>query len=273
MYEILIKILSESLLSLYPVFVKNIDLALDLQVWSRFFSYVIVAGFFIDYKYVYENVFSKNGMLLSLITLVHVYVSYRGFQLLESGLSYTLFYLYPIMILLMSGRAIHPIMAVSLLGVYLLTSGEAFSGVNVKGIEGIIMILIAALTEAFIYFVVRGMKTDNSWNHLFLSYFLGVFVMSFFVYDRFHEFLELGTANVLNISIAINVVIGLFGYLLRLYAIPRLDILTYSVLSYVGVVMAYIYGMIFNGDKITFEKVLGTVCIIIPNLYLSNTEI
>ena len=70
---------------------------------------------------------------------------------------------------------------------------------------------------------------------MFLSYFLGVFVMSFFVYDRVHEFLELGTANVLNISIAINVVIGLFGYLLRLYAIPRLDILTYSVLSYVGI--------------------------------------
>ena len=37
MYEIIIKILSEALLSLYPVFVKNIDLALDLQVWSRFF--------------------------------------------------------------------------------------------------------------------------------------------------------------------------------------------------------------------------------------------
>ena len=124
MYEILIKILSESLLSLYPVFVKNIDLALDLQVWSRFFSYVIISGFFIDYKYVYENIFSKNGLLLSMITLAHVYTSYRGFQLLESGLSYTLFYLYPIMILLMSRENVHPIMIMSLLGVYLLTTGD-----------------------------------------------------------------------------------------------------------------------------------------------------
>jgi hypothetical protein len=31
--------------------------------------------------------FSKNGLLLSFITIIHVYTSYRGFQLLESGIA------------------------------------------------------------------------------------------------------------------------------------------------------------------------------------------
>lgn len=270
MYEIIIKILSESLLSLYPVFVKNIDLALDLQVWSRFFSYVIISGFFIDYKYVYENLLSKNGLLLSVITIIHVYTSYRGFQLLESGLSYTLFYLYPIMILMMSGRKIHPVMLFTLLGVYLLTAGNGGTNEVIGQMEGIIMILLAGLTEAFIYFVVRRLKTDNSWNHLFLSYFAGVVIMTLFMYDKLKDILSVSPTNLLNMSIGINVIIGLFGYLMRFFAISRLDTTLYSILSYVGVVMAYVYGMLFNGDVITLKKVLGTLCVIVPNLYLSK---
>ena len=271
MYEALIKIISESLLALYPVFVKNIDLALDLQVWSRFFSYVIVSGFFIDYNYVYNHLFSKNGLLLSAITIAHVYTSYRGFQLLESGLSYTLFYLYPIMILMMSGRNVHPVMLVTLLGVYLLTTGNGGSSFEMMGqLEGIVMILLAGLTEAFIYFVVRRLKTDNSWNHLFLSYFAGVVIMTLFMYDKLKDVLSVSPTNILNVSIGINVVIGLFGYLLRFFAISRLDTTLYSILSYVGVVMAYVYGMLFNGDVLTFKKIMGTLCVIVPNLYLSK---
>lgn len=271
MYEALIKIISESLLALYPVFVKNIDLALDLQVWSRFFSYVIVSGFFIDYNYVYNHLFSKNGLLLSAITIAHVYTSYRGFQLLESGLSYTLFYLYPIMILMMSGRNVHPVMLVTLLGVYLLTTGNGGSSFEMMGqLEGIVMILLAGLTEAFIYFVVRRLKTDNSWNHLFLSYFAGVVIMTLFMYDKLKDVLSVSPTNILNVSIGINVVIGLFGYLLRFFAISRLDTTLYSILSYVGVVMAYVYGMLFNGDILTFKKIMGTLCVIVPNLYLSK---
>lgn len=271
MYEALIKIISESLLALYPVFVKNIDLALDLQVWSRFFSYVIVSGFFIDYNYVYNHLFSKNGLLLSAITIAHVYTSYRGFQLLESGLSYTLFYLYPIMILMMSGRNVHPVMLVTLLGVYLLTTGNGGSSFEMMGqLEGIVMILLAGLTEAFIYFVVRRLKTDNSWNHLFLSYFAGVVIMTLFMYDKLKDVLSVSPTNILNVSIGINVVIGLFGYLLRFFAISRLDTTLYSILSYVGVVMAYVYGMLLNGDVLTLKKVMGTLCVIVPNLYLSK---
>jgi drug/metabolite transporter (DMT)-like permease len=122
--EILSKILSESLLSLYPIFVKKIQLPFGLHLWSRFFIYTIISFFFIDWKFVFENILSTNGILLSLVTIMHVFFSYRGFQLLESGIAYICFYTYPIMILLLSGEKMNYItilfLFMAIFGIYLL---------------------------------------------------------------------------------------------------------------------------------------------------------
>jgi drug/metabolite transporter (DMT)-like permease len=283
------KLVAEGLLSLYPIFVKNIGLPLSLQVWSRVFSYTAISAFFIDYPFVLQNLFSKNGILLSLITLIHIYTSYRGFQLLESGVSYTLFYIYPILILLFSKQGLHPVMLLSLLGVFLLsyspsvkaaahdqptegfvenpaaTSVASPTATTAWNPEGYIMILLAAVTEALIYFVVRNIKTENSWNHIFLSYFLGAGILSV---GFSPQILGMNLNSSLSWSLGINVVIGLFGYLLRFFAISRLEPILYAPLSYFGVFMAYVYGIFIQKDTITLQKILGTLMIILPNLYL-----
>ena len=282
------KLVAEGLLSLYPIFVKNIGLPLSLQVWSRVFSYTAISAFFIDYPFVLQNLFSKNGILLSLITLIHIYTSYRGFQLLESGVSYTLFYIYPILILLFSKQGVHPVMLLSLLGVFLLSYSPADlsaahdqptdESANEAAVspaptdksiawnpEGYIMILLAALTEALIYFVVRNIKTENSWNHIFLSYFLGAGILSV---GFSPQILGMNLNSSLSWSLGINVVIGLFGYLLRFFAISRLEPILYAPLSYFGVFMAYVYGIFIQKDTITLQKILGTLMIILPNVYL-----
>jgi drug/metabolite transporter (DMT)-like permease len=275
------KLVAEGLLSLYPIFVKNIGLPLSLQVWSRVFSYTAISAFFIDYPFVLQNLFSKNGILLSLITLIHIYTSYRGFQLLESGVSYTLFYIYPILILLFSKQGLHPVMLLSLLGVFLLSYSpsvkaaahdqpkegfvESSAASSAWNPEGYIMILLAALTEALIYFVVRNIKTENSWNHIFLSYFLGAGILSV---GFSPQILGMNLNSSLSWSLGINVVIGLFGYLLRFFAISRLEPILYAPLSYFGVFMAYVYGIFIQKDTITLQKILGTLMIILPNVYL-----
>jgi drug/metabolite transporter (DMT)-like permease len=58
------------------------------------------------------------------------------------------------------------------------------------------------------------------------------------------------------------------GYLLRFYAISKLNVKLYSSLSYFGILMAYVYGIIINKDIITLKKIIGSLLIIIPNLYL-----
>jgi drug/metabolite transporter (DMT)-like permease len=274
-YEIASKLASESLLSLYPVIVKNINIPFEMKLWSRFFTYVVISIFFINPAYIQTNLVSIDGILLSVVTIAHVYTSYKGFMLLESGVSYTLFYLYPIMILLMSGEPIHPVMILSILGVYLLYSEKENTKEELKNIKednkqtekdkinGVIMISLAAFTEALIYFIVRRLKTSNNWNHIFLSYFPGSLLLTGLLYKQIVK-----SNSLVSLSLGLNGVIGLVGYLLRFFAISRLEPSIYAPLSYFGVIMAYVYGILINGEHITLTKVIGSLCIIIPNLFL-----
>jgi hypothetical protein len=236
--EVISKIFSESLLSLYPVFVKNIDLPLHLQLWSRFITYIVITGVFVDWGFIAKSLFSKNGLLLSIITIVHVYTSYRGFQLLESGIAYSLFYTYPIMILLVAGEPINALMFLAIIGVIFLSNDfssspklprfasdsshkqeedtesakkEGFDNTPMFPYEGYVMIALAAATEAIIYFIVRSIKTTNNWNHLFLSYFAGTFLFSFI---GLKDIAKITITSRLSISLFINAIIGLCGYLL-----------------------------------------------------------
>lgn len=290
--EVLSKILSESLLSLYPIFVKKINIPFGLHLWCRFFIYVLVSFFFIDWKFVFENILSTNGILLSLITIMHVFFSYRGFQLLESGIAYVCFYTYPIMILLLSGEKMNFItilfLFMAIFGIYLLFSSSSFS-VSSPDFErkdekketnlilGFIMVFLAAFTEAAIYFVVRRIPTNNNWNHLFISYFFGAIVFSIYYLfigaraTKNNISLELLIPALL-VALLINFIIGLFGYFLRFYSITRLPTKIYAGLSYVGIIMAFIYGVVFNREKITLLKIIGSIFIVVPVYWISLKE-
>ena len=286
--EIIGKLASESLLSLYPTIVKNINIPFELKLWTRFIPYTLISLLFIDFKFVKENLFSKNGFLLSFITVIHIYSSYKGFEGLESGVAYTIFYLYPLMILLMAGEKISPFMILPLVGVTLLVSedtevkkdaDEHIENLEQKGNKSdenkvkikkdtmfsVAMILLAGFTEALLYFVVRRLKTPNNWNHLFISYAFGAIALSGSVLSKLNT---VSFNGLLSSSFILNIVIGLFGYLLRFYATTRLEPSMYAPLSYFGIVMSYVYGIAFNTDVITLKKVIGTLCVILPNLYI-----
>ena len=287
--EIISKLASESLLSLYPTIVKNINIPFELKLWTRFLPYTLISLLFIDFKFVRENLFSKNGLLLSFITVIHIYSSYKGFEGLESGVAYTIFYLYPLMILLMAGEKISPFMILPLIGVALLVSENdnvnKDSDEHVENLEqkenktvknevkttkdvwfSIAMIILAGFTEALLYFLVRKLKTPNNWNHLFISYAFGAIALSGSVISKLNT---VSFGGLLSSSFILNIVIGLLGYLLRFYAASRLEPSIYAPLSYFGIVMSYIYGIAFNTDVITLKKVLGTLCVILPNLYIT----
>lgn len=287
--EIISKLLGESLLSFYSIFVKKINVDLILQVWSRFFAYVIISSVFVDWEFIYKSITSIYGLLLSATTILHVYSSYRSFQLLDSGVATTLYYIYPIIILLLSGTAISPILLISLFGVYLIandftnskdTRREPYKNnsdendaiikkdTNMKENfwnEGVFMAIMAALTEAIIFYFVKNIKTMNNWNHLFLSYFIGAIVITPYLWKNI---INMELYGGVSLSLAVNAFIGLFGYYLRFYAISRLDTYIYAVLSYFGIVMSYVYGVFLNNDKITIQKIIGTLCIVLTNLYI-----
>ncbi len=303
------KVVAESLLSLYPVFVKKIGLTIPIQLWTRLLAYVVISAFFINKTFVLQSITSYNAILLALINLSHIYFSYMGFKYLDSGVSFSIFNTYPFMILLMSNAPWNNAYLLALAGFAIFAyenyihSGDAeyiqkeenIQHVKKDGkinnnwhnsfIFGVIMILLSAFTEALIYFLVKKVKTTNNWNHVFISYFLGALIMSIYmgytyyfnkkdvshvshvshVKEDFEINKDIGFNKRILIALLLNGILGALGYYFRFYAAYRLDSQIYAILSYIGIIMAYIYGIALNNEKLSIYKIVGTLFIIIAN--------
>jgi drug/metabolite transporter (DMT)-like permease len=288
---IVAKLASESLLSLYPIFVKKIGISMTLQMWTRTIAYVLIAAIFVDWSFLKSAIFSSESLLLAIVNLAHIFFSYEGFRHLDSGVSFAIFNTYPIMILLMEVIKIGTIDKIKqdyvkyllvLIGLAFFIYDNFSNGGNTHenfaedGTEdkvnpdftyGLIMILLAAFTEALIYFLVRIVKTDNHWNHVFISYFLGAVAMTAYVFynDNFNISKIAETLNNARVGIAaaLNGFIGSVGYFLRFYASYNMEAGMFAILSYFGIIMSYIYGIAFNNESLTLSKVLGTLFVIL----------
>lgn len=288
---ILSKLASESLLSLYPIFVKKIGISMPLQLWTRLITYVAMASIFVDWKFVLSAIGSTDSIMLALINMSHIFFSYEGFRHLDSGVSFAIFNTYPLMILLLAGVVWDNSYFLVLAGLALFiysnfNEGDKVKGNKVKDDEnnkfnpqttdftyGLAMILLAALTEAFIYFLIRRVKTSNHWNHVFISYLLGAVLMTAYViYTEYispnhKESVEASNKSRIGIAVLVNGFIGSVGYFLRFFSSYRLDAAIYAPLSYFGVVMSYVYGILFNNETLTVSKIAGTACILASNYF------
>ena len=126
------------------------------------------------------------------------------------------------------------------------------------------MILFAALTEALIYFMVRRIKTDNHWNHVFLSYFVGLVAITGYMFYTNNDFGKIALPR-MGLAIGLNGLIGAVAYFLRFFAASNLKASIFAPLAYFGMVMSYVYGIAFNQETLSWEKVGGTICILAAN--------
>lgn len=276
------KLVSESLLSFYPTFVKKIELSVFLQMITRLITYVLISLFFINYSFISDNLLKQESLLLSLVNLFHIYTSYEGFKNLDSGVSFSIFNIYPLLILLFSGVLWKPVYFIGIVGLLFFIYDNYNSSVknnseNNNFNYGIFMIFLAAITEAIIFFLVRNVKSENNWNHLFICYFWGAIILSIYSVFNSSDTPEISediqnksttksnTWFLICIAILLNGIIGTIGYYLRFYSIYRLDPEIYSVLSYFGIIMAYFYGIFLNNETVNIYKIMGTLLIIIAN--------
>lgn len=293
----LYKIISEALLSLYPIFIKKIPINLDIQLLTRLLGYSIIPIFFFSFKFIKNNFMKKNILLLSLITLFHIYFSYKGFKMLDTGISYALFYTYPLMIIFWENKKFSPLFLITILGVLLLsvdfkdiTSGEGF---NMEKMKGIGFILMAAITEVMIFYTIKGkIETNNSWNTLFLSYFPALIVFSLYLlYKKMTNKtieddkkiiekkeiekidVKIKSKNWIFIALFFNIVVGTLGYFLRFRSVKLLSPFLNGILSYVGIITSYIYGIIFDNEKVVLQDIGGIGLIILSNVLMLKHKI
>jgi len=279
------KLVSESLLSLYPIFVKKIGISMTLQMWTRNIAYLGIASLFVDWSFIKSSITSLDSLSLALTNLAHIFFSYEGFRYLESGVSFAIFNTYPIMIVLLEilrtgttekFKQDYVKYLIVLAGLAFFIYGNFAEDKKQVDTEtpdftyGFIMILLAAFTEALIYFLVRRVKTDNYWNHVFISYFLGGIAVTAYVFYGEGFSLEKVISSLdqtrVGIATALNGFIGSVGYFLKFYASYHLDVGIFAILSYFGIIMSFIYGIAFNNESLTLPKILGTICIIFSQL-------
>jgi drug/metabolite transporter (DMT)-like permease len=262
------------------------------QVWTRLLAYVAMSAIFVDWGFIKSAFFSSDALILALINLSHIFFSYEGFRNLDSGVSFAIFNTYPLMILLIAGVMWNNVYLLVLLGLSLFVLGERTEGFLTKEqvsnktkrtaglpktqesptnfIYGLAMILFAALTEALIYFMVRRIKTDNHWNHVFLSYMMGFIAISGYLFTSGNNFGKTMLPR-MSLAIGLNGFIGSVAYFLRFFAASNLAASIFAPLAYFGMVMSYVYGIVFNQETLSWEKVGGTLCILAANYWAPRT--
>jgi drug/metabolite transporter (DMT)-like permease len=277
---------SESVLSLYPILVKQLRSSLTSQVFQRCVAYSGLALLFGGIGSI-SKIFSSGSnillfLALGLVNLGHVWSSYRAFQRLPSGAALTLFYTYPILNILgawlVFGEKIAlgslPFFAIIMGGVYLLITAKSNAKEVVEvykndGIDNkndkeksfewsdIAAGLGAALTETLIYLILYSRKAEKGVD-MFTSvqrvYGSSALLMIPALLMGKIDFIG---AEVTKMGLW-NSLLGFTGYAARFAAIPLVSPMLFSALSLFGIVMGYIWGFLFQGETMSSRGLIGS---------------
>jgi drug/metabolite transporter (DMT)-like permease len=277
-------LVSEVVLSAYPSLIKLVDASVLFQTGLRMVVFTVLAigaAFTTGSPVVSISLLSTETIYTGLLNLLHVGSSYTAFHQLEGGNAMALFYTYPVWNILgaawLFGESISitsiPWIVLALIGAIGLSQPSTRHWTAL----GVIMALVAALTETGIYlwFKTRkeGEDTQQPWTKMIqmfgsssVLWGLGVAIAAV---------LGLLAKNVFRISggglvsiLGFNTLIGFVGYALRFYMIPKVSTVVFSALSFFGVVAAYGMGWIFSNEVPSVIQALGAVAIIIANAAL-----
>ncbi len=258
---------SEAALALYPILIKTVPVNLSTQLLARFLTFV-AAGWALAPAGSLGTLWSPGAVSRTLglgaITLAHVFTSYLAFETLPAGVAMSLFYTYPVFNLIGGvlgfGETISLVqgllVAVAIAGVVLVSLGTRDTAegaqnpqVNWKGVAAG---LAAALTETLMYFAVRTAKETNPYFSMLELYsgalagMLGLAAAGSF--DKIPALSTEGSPQSWTKMLLFNTVVGFVGYAIRFFAIPQMSTVAFSLLSLVGVIASFGWGLAFVSE-------------------------
>lgn len=279
-YESLV-LLSEVILSAYPILIKRVDASVFAQTGVRMGTYAGLAALVAALTGAPLAAGATWGSVLGsgLLNLLHVGASYSAFEALPAGNAMALFYTYPIWNLL--GAALTfgehvpltsiPWLLLALVGTFLL----AQPGLEGWSLFGVAAALLAALTETGIYLWFRSTTTEEEsqpWTNMARMYggsgilWVVLAALGVFAVGRV-------SGGSLGTMITFNAIVGFLGYALRFYLIPKVSTVAFSMLSFFGVVAAYMFGWFFMGEVPSATQGVGAAAIILANAFLLKKDI
>ena len=278
---------AESIMALTPIAIKKTPVDHVTALWSRILTAAVIGYTVADEKTI---TLSEGGAysILGYTNLLHISSSYEAFRHLPAGQAMSILYTYPLWILIFNSKINdepfdfkdYGYIGLATLGAILLNydPGETVTAVSDKGKPhqgwGILTASVAAVTEAMMHVILKRLGwTDagksvwvvSSSASLWLLSAIGLYklgsglpypkisgsVEDFWYLTGFHGFSTFA------------------GYYLRFFAIPRLSTITYSVLSFSGLLASYIYGVFFLKEVPGLISLLGAALILYSGIYLS----
>jgi drug/metabolite transporter (DMT)-like permease len=283
----LLLVLSEVILSAYPMLIKLVDVSVLFQTGLRmgvFTALAAVAALITKSPLAIGTLLTTETLATGVLNLIHVFTSYTAFDQLTGGNAMALFYTYPVFNILGTAAVFKetipltsvPWIALALAGAVALAQPTATNWTLI----GVICALVAALTEVGIYIWFRWRKEKEStqpWTKMIQMY--GSSGILWFVGILTAAALGVLAKNTLNITpssltniLAFNSLIGFTGYALRFFLIPQVSTIIFSALSFFGIVSAYVFDWIFTSQKPNAIQLAGAIAIIIANTVLVTKE-
>lgn len=283
----LLLMISEIVLSSYPLLIKLVDATVLFQVGLRMFIYAglgAAMAYLTGVPLVPATLFSSETVATGALNLLHVIGSYVGFDQLAAGNAMALFYTYPVWNILgasaLFGEKV-PLRSLPWIGLALAgTIALAQPSSSNWTLIGVIAALIAAVTETGIYLWFKSHKDGEStqpytkmtqmygssgvmWS---IAVIIGLAVG--LISSKAFKISSSGLGSIL----LFNSLVGFVGYALRFYLIPKVSTVIFSALSFFGVISAYLLSWLFTSETPTLIQGLGAAAIVLANVVLVSRE-
>ena len=275
---------SELALASYPILIKSVPTNLWTQIVSRMAVYggLSFLTLLADAKQSVDPYSLAGGGLLNLL---HIATSYKAFADLPAGNAMAIFYAYPVWNLIGSyfllGETIPltsmPWVALALIGMLMVAQPSVGTLLTIDKPFATLCAVLSGVTESAIYFFFKLMKESN-------GTFKGMFELyggSFLLMTPVILMSQLGSSGLQkqlptidfswktwSAMLLFNIFIGFTGYAMRFKAIPMVSTLIFSGLNFIGIIAAYVFGYIFEGEKPSLMAMGGALAIIIANVAL-----
>lgn len=281
---------AESILALTPVAIKKTPLDPLSALWSR-----ILSSAFLGYALTGDRGLARAeygpAAALGFTNLVHIASSYESFRHLPAGQAMSLLYTYPMWNLVLGSLAgletVQPkqwlYMGVALLGSLLLNVDPGHAAptpldIRANPVWGVIMGLLMAISESGMHTLLKGLGwRDPAKSVWVVSASAATWLTAALTVAEIANGSGMsaigarsGSARDAFILTAFHSLSMFSGYWLRFYAVPRLSIVTYSILSYAGLIASYLFGLAFLGERPGWMSLLGALMILGAGLLLQT---
>ena len=278
---------AETILALTPIAIKKTPLDPVSAIWSRLLTSTALGyGFTSDHGVAKEQV--GHAAALGYTNLLHVASSYESFRHLPAGQAMSLLYTYPfwnlVFVSVFNREKIlereYWIMGVAAVGSVLLNMDPGHAAPTALGRKanpwwGLLMGIVMALTESGMHTILKELNWLDAAKSVWVvkssaSLWFGgaLFLQELFFGGSRDPVSEKGTwwdAVLLTLFHGVSI---FSGYWLRYYAVPRLSTVTYSILSYAGLLASYMFGYFFLGEHPGWLSLVGAAIIIGSGLAL-----